>query len=549
MTSVVKSSARPWAAQEARMADNFALFEHYLQRAQDYFAEGEYAAAAAHCAIASHIPVQNHCGMFWSPRAEKILTDIARRTETPGPKHPRPKQYKRVLSVMTQAADVGGLTKMLTQWVRADNGREHTLALTQHRGPTPQFVVDAFESTGGKVHHLNYRPGGHIEWAQYLRRMAQDFDLVILHTHCEDVVPVIAFGATETEKYPHVLILNHADHLFWYGPSVCHLNIDLRDAAMDLSVARRGIAAERNILMPTLSESITRTRSREEAKRELGVAQDAILMVSVARQLKYKTLHGVSYADIHAPILEKHPNVSLIVVGAGEQDDWAPHYAKFGDRLKTTPQTPNPKIYFEAADIYVDSYPFVSSTSMMEAAGYGAPGVTIFTYPEQTRIFGINHVALVGKVMQATSFEQYREMLDQLIGDPALREKMGRESGEAVAREHNNPGWKRWLEAVYARAAELPALDNRDMLKGVEAPHFGEPDWRHEDIFGGNWPIQQIVKSYIGVLPLHQRMAHWRELQGAGVFKSQLNSLPYLLPEWAKRAVRDGVLNWPESEN
>jgi len=535
------TSSEDRTMQTERLARNFAEYEHYLKRAQGYFEQGEHAAAAMHAALASHIAVQNHCGVFWGPRLEKLLTDIGRAIPSEGPPAPRKKDYRRILQVSTQVAPVGGLTKMLCLWVGADKEREHTLVLTQHRGPVPDFVHTAFDN---RVHHLNHSPGGHIEWAKRLRAMARDYDLVILHTHCEDVVPLIAFA--EPGDHVPVLVLNHADHLFWFGPSVCHLAIDLRDAALDLAVARRDIAPERNILMPTISEGVTRTRSREEAKRELGLDPDTVLMVSVARQLKYKTMHGITYADIHAPVLEKYPNVSLLVVGAGDQDDWAPVKAKVGDRLRTTPQLPNPKVYFEAADIYVDSYPFVSSTSMMEAAGYGAPGVTIFTYPKETSIFGINHVALVGRVLQARSFDEYREMLERLINDPALREKMAVEAREAVAREHNAPGWMRWLEGVYARAAELPVLDNRAMLQEIEAPSFGEPDWRHEDIFGGDWPVIQLVKSYLPILPYKQRMAHWREVRDAGAFRTKKEAASYLMPEWFKRFVKDGILKLPE---
>jgi hypothetical protein len=213
--------------------------------------------------------------------------------------------------------------------------------------------------------------------------------------------------------------------------------------------------------------------------------------------------------------------------------------ARFPGRVLTTPEIPNPKIYFEAADIYVDSYPFVSSTSLMEAAGYGAPSVTIFTYPNETRIFGINHVALVGNTLQAKSFDEYCALLSDLIADPAKRERLGAQARDAVAKEHNTPGWLRWMEAVYARSAELEPLDNRAMLQGVEAPQFGEPDWRHEDIFGGNWPIEQFLKSYMGVLPLSQRIAHWRELDARGAFASKGSALSHtLLPEWLKRALK-----------
>jgi hypothetical protein len=522
--------------QEERIQRNFAEFEHYLARAQGYLAKGELSASAVHCAIASHIAVQNHSGVFWSPRTEKVLNEIGKRIGDSNPVRPRPTEVKRILQVGTQMAAVGGLTKMLCQWVAADKDREHSLVLTQQRGPVPSFVDETF---GGRIEHLNHRPGAFIEWAKRLRDIAKDYDLVILHTHCEDVVPLIAFA--EPEKYPPILILNHADHLFWFGPSICHLSINLRDAAQDLAIARRGIDPARNILMPTLSESVTRTRTREDAKRELGLDPNEVLMVSIARKLKYRTMNGVTFADIHAPVLEKNPNATLLVVGAGEPDDWAPVRAKVGNRLRSTPELPNPKVYFEAADIYVDSFPFVSSTSLMEAAGYGAPSVTIFTYPDETRIFGINHVALVGNTLQARSFEDYQDILNGLIADPARREQIGATSMTAVAREHNTPGWMRWLEAVYARALELPLLDNRVMLEAVEQPSFGEPDWRHEDIFGGNWPVAQVVKSYMGMLPLHQRVAHWAELRSKGVFPNMKSALAHVfLPEWLKRRTKDG---------
>lgn len=521
------------AAQKQRILQNFAEFERYLTRAQEYFARGELDTAAAYAAVASHIPVQNHAGVFWSPRAEKLLADIGARIPHQPPVA-RTKDYRRILQVGSQMAAVGGLTKMLGLWVKADSAREHSLVLTQQRGAVPPAVTESF---GGRVSYLNRTPGGFLTWAKRLRDMARDYDLVILHTYCEDVVPLLAFA--DPASHPAVLVLNHADHLFWYGPSVSHLSINLRDAAQDLAIGRRGIAPERNILMPTLSEGVVRTRTREAAKREIGVDPASTLMVSVARKLKYKTMHGVTFADIHAPLLEKHPEAVLLVVGADEPEDWGPVRARFPGRVLTTPEIPDPKVYFEAADIYVDSYPFVSSTSLMEAAGYGAPSLTIFTYPQETRIFGINHVALVGNVLQAASFDQYRSMVSDLIAHPEKRAEIGARARQAVAREHNTPGWNRWLETVYSRAAKLPPLDNRAMLERDEQPQTGEPDWRHEDIFGGHWPTAQYVKSYMGVMPLHQRIAHWRELKGEGVFANAKSALSHtLLPEWLKRAAK-----------
>ena len=82
MASLELTEQPAMTMQEERLARNFAEFEHYVLRAQGYLAQGELATAAAHCAIASHIATQNHCGIFWSPRLEKVLTDIGRAVPT-----------------------------------------------------------------------------------------------------------------------------------------------------------------------------------------------------------------------------------------------------------------------------------------------------------------------------------------------------------------------------------------------------------------------------------------------------------------------------------
>jgi hypothetical protein len=102
------------------------------------------------------------------------------------------------------------------------------------------------------------------------------------------------------------------------------------------------------------------------------------------------------------------------------------------------------------------------------------------------------------------------------------------------------------MENVYTRALELPLLDNRPMLEAIEGPHFGEPDTRHEDIFGGTWPTIRVVMSYMGMMPARQHWAHWKQVRRDGGFKSNAEAASYLVPEWLKRYVKDGVLKLPE---
>jgi len=524
-------------ARTARILANYEKFETDVALAEAAFARGDLDTACFHAATAATVATHKHCGVFASARLEHMLQAIGRQIPDPGAGvWTRAWPYKRVLHVGTELAAVGGLTRMISRWITADPGRTNSLALTHHRGDVPDHLVDAVAESGGEIHRLNHQMGGQFAWVRELRRLARQNDLIILHVHCEDVLPLIAFA--EAEKFPPVLLLNHADHIFWLGASFSHMVINLRDAATDISVRRRGVAPERNFLLPTIVDPTVRTRSRAEAKAALGLDPDKLLLLSVARQAKYRSLNGVSFADVHADVLEKHPQAQLVVVGSGDPDDWAAAKARTGGRITGLPEQPGPQAYFEAADIYVDSHPFTSSTSMMEACGYGSPLVTLFLSPPEAAIFGINHVGLVGTAIVATSRADYDAVLGRLITDSAFRHEAGEAARVAVEAAHVPPGWTRYMEQAYAAAHALPPLDNTPLDPAIEQPNVGPPDDQHEDIFGFDYSVPAIKKVYMGQLPIRQRLAVWSQLRRAGHVSGLPEALRLLLPEWLKRRLQ-----------
>lgn len=540
-TTTTPASAADTSRTSARIAANFARFDEDVKRAEAAFARGDLETAAFHAAIAATLATHKHCGIFASPRLERMLHEIGARVPDPEGAAYRFKPnapFKKVLHVGTELASVGGLTRMISRWITADPERTNSLALTSHRGEVPQHLRDSVARSGGKIHRLNQTVGSEFDWVRDLRRLAREHDLVVLHIHCEDVIPLIAFAPAET--LPPVLFLNHADHIFWLGPSVGHMVINLRDAATDISIERRGVEPKRNYLLPTIVDPTVRTRSREAAKQALGFAPEQTLLVSVARGAKYRTLNGKSFADMHVEVLKQHPQAHLVVVGSGDPEDWQAAKAAVGGRITGMPEMPDPKIYFEAADIYVDSFPFVSSTSMMEAGGYGSPLLTLFTYPDAARIFGINHVGLVGTALQATSLDEYDALLSRLITDLPFRAAAGEAARAAVESNHAPPGWNKFLEEAYALAAALPP---QDYLKSkahpdLETPRLDPPDSLHEDIFGYDYSVADIKKVYLGPLPLGQRLAMWSQMRKSGEISGLAESLRLLMPEWLKRKLQ-----------
>lgn len=426
---------------------------------------------------------------------------------------------------------------MLQRWIESDQRRINSVVTTEGLF-VPEGLRLAVAKSGGHIHPpLNIQVGGIFSRAAELRRLALQNDIIVLHIATQDVIPSIAFA--DAQHYPPVLYLNHADHMFWLGSSIAHLVLSMRDAAMQISKSRRSIEKRRSVLLPILIGPTIRTTQRADAKKALGLDPQCILLVSVARGVKYRTLGGVSYADIHLPILKKYPEAMLIVVGAGDPKDWRTASIAVEGRIKSLPEQ-DPKTYLEAADIYVDSHPFCSATSMMEAAGYALPCVTRFPHPRAARICGMDHPGLAGPLVEARTDADYLKQLSRLIEDRAYREQLGAAIEQSVRQSNVAPGWCNFLEAAYARAAELPAVDATRMFadRQDEQCHLGEPDIRLQSIYGSQIQPLSSLRQRLGNLPALERIARWNDVRREIGFTSNIDAIKSLLPAWVVKRLR-----------
>jgi hypothetical protein len=518
----------------------FAQYEANVSAAERHHRAGRFDAAAAFAGFAALMAMRPHAGLFASPRLERLLLDIGRRTATPTEwRRPSRPVIRSVLHVTTEVLPVGGGGNNLFHWLKTDAGRTHALAVVNPHCAVPERIVDEIRRSGGVIHHIHRSPGFQVAWARRLREISQAYDAVVLHHYGQDPVPLMAFA--EPDRRPPVLLLNHTDHLFWLGSSVADVVLNMRQAAQDLAIARRGIAPERNIVLPTVVATPVRTRTREQAKKELGIAEDAVLLLSVARGLKYNTVDGVTFAAPHVELLKKHPGAQLVVLGAGERPDWARDKEAVEGRILSLPPTPETRVWFEACDIYVDSYPFVSSTSMMEAAGLGAPLVSRFYGPDEARIFAINHPGIERPTLHASTPAEYLAHLDRLIVDRAYREARGEDARQSVLAHHTAPGWLGFLESAYQLVETTAPIDPDRVFPAGDTDTFsdGEPDRSLYQVFGfdGEPPVR-LLRAMPGLLPAPERIDVWRRLLRGGGFWNSMDAIRLLFPTWLLRRLK-----------
>lgn len=441
----------------ARISDHWTELEGLVRPIGPLIDRKRYAEAALAAQIAANHAILWHAGVFVHPELERLLRRLGEAAfplTTPVKDPPDLSRGMAVLHVATEMGAIGGHTRMLARWVRHDSGNVHSLALTRQNTPIPDKMRDAITGTRGRVHQLNLTRGGLLDWARALQALMAKADLVVLHSM--EIIPLLALAGMKNR--PRTVLLNHADHLFWPGVDFVDQVIHTRKSGLRLSIGRRGVAAERSLLLPLCLEPQTRLRTREEAKRLLGLPPDCILLLTIARALKFRPVGDISFADRLVPVLQANPNARFIAVGPGGEVDWSAAEAKVHGRIKAVRQTPDTEVYLEAADIYVDSFPFVSITSLFEAGLIGLPLATHNPFGEGCEVMGADSPGLDRIILRARNVEDFHDVLTRLIRDDGLRAEIGERTKTEIEAVNTGERWKRDLAKTYRQVFSTPRL-------------------------------------------------------------------------------------------
>ncbi|MBD2208369.1 glycosyltransferase family 4 protein [Calothrix sp. FACHB-156] len=512
--------------------ENFAIFRSLLHQTKDFSQSGQYNTASVYAEITAYHAQFKHCGIFASLELEDILLTIGRQIKYTSLNRRQTSSFcktpQKILHVSTNiASPFGGIPRFLRRWMQQDTERSHSLALTkQAPDAVPPILQELVTNSQGKIYLLNETIGGYVSRAKRLREIAAQFDVVVLHIWEHDVIPVIAFA--NKEQSPPVIYVNHGDHCFWLGSSVSDIVANLRESGMRFSQKRRYIQPERNMLLPTILEPAHRSLSRKEAKRELGIDENSVLLLSIARAPKYRKTDGMSFADAHVSLLKKYEHAILIVIGPGGREDWSTAIQETQGRIIVLGHTEDTAIYYQAADIYVDSYPFVSITSLLEAGSYGVPLVSRYPYSSDAcEIFGADMPGLTGNLIRVHDLKEYTNVLALLIENEEIRLSLGEKTQESIVDLHMGDNWQRSLEQIYIQALTLPRIQLTSPPQ--DQMFLGEPDvfWIRDHSW--NYQLDDLIQSRLQIMPLAQRLYHWFRLVKTRGLNKQLS---LLLPEW-----------------
>lgn len=344
--------------------------DKYLDMEKAFIARPAHGAARRLVKFAAN----NYTSYYYSEPVEKYFLNKAKRRLRPAPA--QPVVPKSVLHVMTAAFLTGGHTRIVERWIdSAPDDEEHCVVLIRqrHKNEIPQRLKDVVENKHGALHLFPY-------WlpklwkAQKLKNLAAGFDIIVLHQNMTDPVPLMAFGTPDFQR--PVILFNHAGHRFWLGRNATDLVIDIIEEQQSITLQKRGIVNSRLVELPyDRKHDASEEHDRSSLRRAIGLDLESSVIVSMASAYKYTPVLEFDFPRMLGDIMQTDRRIQAMIIGVepGARLGWDGLEKKFGGRIRLLGVIPYEQVgnYLRAADLYIDSFPYNSFTSMLDAVLVG----------------------------------------------------------------------------------------------------------------------------------------------------------------------------------
>ena len=395
-----------------------------------------------------------------------------------GPARPR----FAVLHVLSEAYAIGGHTRLCQLWIEFDQpNRTHTILLLRQKGAVPSELIGAVRRSGGVVIYAE-ADGALLTKAAYLRKLAlESADLVVLHVHPDDVVPAVAFAE---QGGPPVILVNHADHLFWVGAASCDITAEIRESGRQLSLMSRAVRRAEILPVPLeLSMQPKRSMVASVDRVQLGIPNDAVVLLTMGSPHKYIPCAGLNFPEVALSILERCPNTFVVAIGP-DREGWRSETEKSGGRLLALGAQPQGSFMFLRPDVYLEGFPIGSLTALLEVCVCGTPCVRA---PKSAPAPFTSDDPSFEEFDQPDDVAAYVRSACAYVRDPAKRSADGGRLSARIREFHECSAWVRRLRAiedvipsVHQGASELypqpmPSLQRKFWVRWQETLGNGSP--------------------------------------------------------------------------
>lgn len=323
--------------------------------------------------------VYHNTGYYVSSVLEKFFVDFAQSIKV----DLSDIQYKKnsILHVLTCGYKTGGHTRVIERWIEnAPANQIHSVIQLKPNRSNLIALENSVKSKNGEFVSLDNSLSVR-EKAIELRKMAMQYEYIILHTHMEDPIATIAFGSNDFTR--PVLLYNHASHHPWIGKSIADLVLDI-EKDDPVTKEKRGITNTYFLGVPAMEISMN-VPNKKEIREKLGLPTNKKIIVTCGSAARYVSIQGRHFLDYLIEIMDDH--TCCYVIGVKPKNrEWKSRIKKSGKDIKLLGYINFNEgflDYLKSADLYLDSYPLCGGTATIDAISSGTPILSLKSvYPQ-----------------------------------------------------------------------------------------------------------------------------------------------------------------------
>ena len=304
-------------------------------------------------------------------------------------------------------------------------------------------------------------------------RLARDNRLPLVFTYHTQYERYVHYTPLDPELARKTIVQHAADFA-----SRCDLVI-APTSDIEQVLRNRGVETEIAVLPTGIEFDLYAQADRSAGRKDLGVPEDALLLLSVGRLAEEKNLPYLLRACIG--VLEQNPDAWFVLVGDGpaqeELESLAQSAGDAGDRIRFAGRRSGEALYnaYAAADVFV--FASTSETQGMVIAEAMAAGNPVVALDAD----GVREVLVDGEngcmLPSDTSERDYSEAVRGLLDDSSRRKAM-RKSALETAKGFDMPLLADRLHELYASVKQLPnhRLQTGTVTFGL-LRHYVESAW------------------------------------------------------------------------
>jgi hypothetical protein len=173
------------------------------------------------------------------------------------------------------------------------------------------------------------------------------------------------------------------------------------------------------------------------------------VLLSVASEFKFESRKPPGFLDLVFPVIEQQKSTTLLAVGPTDSGLWSKAKKLTAGRVRPLGVLRDPALHRCAADIYLDSTPCGSITSLLESAALATPCLAYVGGKEPGSPTASDPPFVVDAILRPQNPAAYRSLLLRLISEPEFRAEVGAGLASQVREAHSADRWLARLQKVY----------------------------------------------------------------------------------------------------